>query len=139
MICIDCRNDYHEGCRGGTWCPCQHRVPTIEVPLKSGGALVLRATTEDDLPVEVADAIDRIMAHPELLVRRERPQRKPEGQMTEYQKAEYEYSVQEEALRAAAATELTQLAQEMELDNDGFHDDYEASLKVATEGGIVEG
>lgn len=25
MICQDCKNDYHEGCKGATWCPCQHR------------------------------------------------------------------------------------------------------------------
>jgi hypothetical protein len=25
MICQDCRNGYHEGCKGDTWCPCQHR------------------------------------------------------------------------------------------------------------------
>lgn len=26
MICHDCRNGVHRDCRGGTWCPCQHRV-----------------------------------------------------------------------------------------------------------------
>lgn len=25
MICQDCKNGYHESCRGATWCPCQHR------------------------------------------------------------------------------------------------------------------
>lgn len=27
MICINCRAGEHSGCRGGTWCNCQHRVP----------------------------------------------------------------------------------------------------------------
>jgi hypothetical protein len=25
VICIECRNGTHRGCRGGTWCCCQHR------------------------------------------------------------------------------------------------------------------
>lgn len=25
MICQDCKNGYHEGCRRGTWCDCAHR------------------------------------------------------------------------------------------------------------------
>lgn len=85
MICVDCRNDYHEGCRGGTWCPCQHRGQK---------------------------PVDEMMARAELV--------------------EY-YSSEHRVAMAVAATELTQLAQEM-----GFEDDYEAALKMATEGGTVE-
>jgi hypothetical protein len=24
MICVPCRQQEHEDCRGGTWCDCQH-------------------------------------------------------------------------------------------------------------------
>lgn len=127
MICQDCKDDYHEVCKGATHCPCQHRVPTIEVPLKSGGVLVLRATTEEDqrptlapadvdkviveVPPEVADAIDLILAHPEFLVHRERPQRKPLVELV----ADGTYATEAEVTRAALR-ELTQLSQEMGLE-----------------------
>lgn len=26
MICTECRNQVHHGCRGETWCDCQHRI-----------------------------------------------------------------------------------------------------------------
>jgi hypothetical protein len=26
MICQGCKSGFHEGCRGGTWCDCQHRA-----------------------------------------------------------------------------------------------------------------
>lgn len=113
MICLDCRNGYHEVCQGATHCPCQHRVPTIEVPLKSGGVLTLRATTENenDLPVEVADAIDRILAHPELLVKRDRPKRKTLTELV----TNGTYTTEAEVTKAALV-ELTQLAEEMGLE-----------------------
>ena len=25
MICPTCQENEHEGCRGGSWCDCQHR------------------------------------------------------------------------------------------------------------------
>lgn len=25
MICVECRNDDHDSCKGGTWCDCQHK------------------------------------------------------------------------------------------------------------------
>lgn len=25
MICLDCKAQKHRGCKGGTWCDCQHR------------------------------------------------------------------------------------------------------------------
>ena len=54
MICVGCRNGFHEGCRDGTWCDCQHRAPA--------------------LPPEILDAIDRAFTE-DTWVRRERPQR----------------------------------------------------------------
>lgn len=32
MICLECRSGTHTGCRGGTWCPCQHRGAEVVVP-----------------------------------------------------------------------------------------------------------
>lgn len=87
MICQDCKDGYHEVCKGATHCPCQHRVPTIEVPLKSGGVLVLRATTED------------------------RPQRKSLVELV----TDGTYTTEAEVTKAALV-ELTQLAQEMGLE-----------------------
>jgi len=26
VICQDCRERRHDQCRGGSWCPCQHRT-----------------------------------------------------------------------------------------------------------------
>ena len=59
VICVGCRNGFHEGCRDGTWCDCQHRVPE----------------PEPELPPAILDAIDRAFNDPEFGVRRERPKR----------------------------------------------------------------
>lgn len=36
LICQDCKDGLHEHCPGGTWCECQHRVKTPDVPRLPG-------------------------------------------------------------------------------------------------------
>lgn len=51
MICQDCKSEYHEGCRGGTWCDCQHRVPLVS--LVTGGVHTTEASLEEAALVEL--------------------------------------------------------------------------------------
>lgn len=39
MICLSCVEQKHGGCKGGTWCDCQHRGFSSETPnlIKSCG------------------------------------------------------------------------------------------------------
>lgn len=90
MICIGCRRGFHDGCRGETWCDCQHRasVPTF-VGTEAANAQIaalneltaqlqeMEATEPPPLPPEIQDAVDRAIANFDagLGVRRERPKR----------------------------------------------------------------
>lgn len=90
MICQDCKSEYHEGCRGGTWCDCQHRVPEIR-RLDAAEAEAVYAQLMGGPVIEAKKAgVNFIL-------------QVPEGMDPD----EFRKQVQ-------AATELTQLTQEME-------------------------
>lgn len=60
MICQSCRDRHHEGCRGGTWCDCQHQPTTIKATkygmhlspaaLDPEGLLANREILDQELP-----------------------------------------------------------------------------------------
>lgn len=65
MICVGCRKGFHDGCRGGTWCDCQHRAPSnrwverARIPHETGCAhVVMYPAPCDCKPLE----LDALMA-----------------------------------------------------------------------------
>lgn len=36
MICTNCADRHHDGCRGGSWCDCQHKLPEVIKETKYG-------------------------------------------------------------------------------------------------------
>lgn len=100
MVCQSCKERKHELCRGTTWCDCQHRD---EAYLVDENGVAVR------MPPEMAGAIDRFFADPSSGVRRERPVRKDESGLTQYE--------------VKSAEELTALLQEMEATEGGVYDE----------------
>lgn len=82
MVCVGCRRGFHDGCRGETWCDCQHRLPATgpswhEVRSAEELTALLQdmEATDPGLPPEILDAVDRALTE-DTWIRRERPERK---------------------------------------------------------------
>lgn len=114
VICQDCRNGYHEGCRGKTWCPCQHRGHQCsrecnhETPGQPVNAVPPGYTFgHQPSPItgqpEYALAGEEVQRHPEIEAERDMARRQIEMIRTEWHQADADREAARPVVEAAAA------------------------------------